>query len=372
MRDIVDTTTGNQIIRPDLAALDDFANPASIELTAARYGLAAEQVARLDANENPYGCSLRVQEALATFDGYHHQPDPLQRELRTLLERYCGYSRERILVGSGDELLGVLIRAVCAPGDALIVCPPGSEPAPDVTALAGVEVISVPRNERFALDADAVLAAISPRTRLLIVASPSDPGGTTLDPATAVRLLQSGVLLVVDETWFEFAAQSLAPLTAEFSNLVVLRSFGAWAGLSGLAVSYGIFPRELVRHLLKLRPGHNLSVAATLAVAATLDGLAEVMYSVKRLRLERGRLYRRLRKFNFLQPCLSQGPSLLCKVTRGDAYQLKVALEQRGVFVRYLPTLSDYLCISVGRAEDTDALLQALLAVVPAADLLES
>ncbi len=366
----MDTIINNQIVRPELAALDDFASPAPVELSASRYGFVAAQAVRLDANENPYGCSLRVPDALAAFDGYNRQPDPLQRELRTLLERYSGYSRERILVGSGDELLGLLIDAVCAPGDALIVCPPG-EPAAHLTALAGVEAISVPHSERLAVDVDRVLATIGPQTRMIVIASPGDFGGATLDPASAALLLHRGVLLVVDETWCEYAGQSLAPLTAEFSNLVVLRSFGAWAGLSGLAVGYGIFPREMVRQLLKLRPGHNLSLAATIAVAATLDGLAEALHNLKRMRLERGRLYRRLRKFNFLQPYPSQGPALLCKVTRGDAWRLKLALERRGVFVRYLPDRPDHLCISVGKPEDTDALLRALLTLVPPADLLE-
>ncbi len=365
----VDTTTDNQIVRSELAALDDFASPAPVELAASRYGFAAAQAVRLDANENPYGCSPRVPDALAAFDSYHRQPDPLQRELRTLLERYSGYSRERILVGSGDELLGLLITAVCAAGDSLVVCPPG-EPPVYLTALTGVEVISVPHTRRLAVDLDGVLAGIGPRTRMVIIASPGE-FGATLDPASAARILHTGVLLVVDETWHEYAAHSLAPLTAEFSNFVVLRSFGAWAGLSGLAVGYGIFPREMVRQLLKLRPGHNLSLAATIAVAASLDGLAEVMHNLKRLRLERGRLYRRLRKFNFVQPYPSQGPALLCKVTRGDAWRLKLALERRGVFVRYLPDRPDHLCISVGKSEDTDALFRSLLNLVPPADLIE-
>lgn len=351
--------------------LEDFAAPPPAPLLAARYGFEHEQVVRLDANENPYGCSLRVPEALAAFDAYNRRPDPLQRELRTLLERYSGYSRERILVGSGDELLDLLIRAVCAPGDELINCPPSLELRPDLLALAGVNVVAVPRRARFAVNPAAVREAITPRTRLIFLASPNDPCGVALDPAAVASLLQTGVLLVIDETWYEFAGQTLAPLTAEFDNLVILRSFGAWAGLSGLAVSYGIFPRLLVRQLLKLRPGHNLSVAATIAVAATLDGLDEVMYRVKWLRLERARLYRRLRKLNFLQPYPSQGAFMLCKVTRGDAWQLKLGLEQRGVFVRYLPSLPQHLCISVGKPEDTDALLKALLALMPLAELPE-
>jgi histidinol-phosphate aminotransferase len=179
-----------------------------------------------------------------------------------------------------------------------------------------------------------------------------------------VRLLGLGPLVVLDEAYAEFAQRSFLPLAREFDNLIVLRTLSKWAGLAGLRIGYGIFPGELMPYLWQIKPPFNVNAAALVAVEATFDDLAWVRSGIVRLRVERGRLYRQLRKLNLLQPYPSQGNFLLCRVLRGEAVTLRARLAELGVMVRgYEGELADHLRISVGRPEETDTLVKALLAI---------
>ena len=105
-----------KLVRPDILALLGYEPIEPSDLLAERLGIPPDQIAKLDGNENPYGPSPRVLEALAEFDAYHRYPDPQQRRLRQALADYAGVGPEQIVAGAGsDELIDLLLRAVIAP-----------------------------------------------------------------------------------------------------------------------------------------------------------------------------------------------------------------------------------------------------------------
>jgi histidinol-phosphate aminotransferase len=341
MRGEVET---RRVIREAIARLGPRELPTPLERQAAEVGLPTERIIKLDRNENPYGCSLRVQEALAAHDRYHLYPDPEGRAARARLAAYTELPAERILLGAGtDELIDLLYLLTIEPGD---------------------EVVVAPRRADFGLDLAALEAAVTPRTKLIALASPNNPTGNVAAPEQLVRLLRLGPPVVLDERYVEFAQRSALPLAREFDNLIVLRGLSAWAGLAGLRVGYGVFPADLMPYLWKIKPPFNVGAAALAAVEATFDDLPYLRSTIVRLKVERGRLYRRLRKLNLLQPLPSGGNFLLCRVLRGDARALRLRLADLGIMVRgYEGELAGYLRVSVGRPEDTDALVKALLAL---------
>ncbi len=336
-----------------------------IERLASGVGLPIERIIKLDQNENPYGPSLRVQEALAAYDRYHLYPDPEGRAARERIARYVGIPAERIILGNGaDELIDLIYLLTIEPGDEVIVAPPTFGVYAARAPLFGARVVEVPRRADFELDLDALARAVTPRTKVISVVAPNNPTGNAIAPEALVRLLGLGPLVVLDEAYAEFAQRSLVPLAREFDNLIVLRTLSKWAGLAGLWIGYGIFPSELLPYLWQIKPPFNVNAAALVAVEATFEDLAWVRAGVVRLRVERGRLYRQLRKLNLLQPYPSQGNYLLCRVLRGEASALRVRLAELGIMVRgYGGELADYLRISVGKPEDTDTLMKALLAI---------
>jgi histidinol-phosphate aminotransferase len=303
-----------------------------------------------------------VQEALGAFDRFHQYPDAQAASLRERLAIYCGVKAETIMVGNGsDELIDLLLLSILDPGDDVIIPEPTFGVYRARTELFGGRAVVIPRGERFELDVDAMLAAVTPRTRAMFVTSPNNPTGNLAAPAEFVRLLESGVLIIADEAYYEFCGKTVAPLTLEFDNLVVLRTFSKWAGLAGMRLGYGIFPEELSCQLWKVKPPFNVSVAALQAAEASLDDIEYLHLSINRIRNETRRMTRMLASLDFLKPFPSVANYVFCRVTRGNAHDVHQRLADRGIMVRaYGGDISDYLRFSTGRPEDTNRLMAAL------------
>lgn len=356
-----------RLIRPAVLDLDPYTPSESIETVAASLGRPVDSIAKLDTNENPYGTTIRVQEALASCDRYHRYPDADQRVARARVAEYAGAPAERIILGNGaDELIDLLMLATIDPGDEVIIPIPTFGVYGQRAELFGGVVREIPRQTDFELDTDAIIEAVTPRTKAIFIASPNNPTGNLVTSQQLVALLRTGALIVVDEAYYEFAGKTLLPLSREFDNMVILRTFSKWSGLAGLRVGYGIFPEALAGGIWRIKQPFNVSVAGLAAAEAVLDDADYLRQSVKRIIVERGRLYRALRKFNFLQPYPSQGNFILCKVTRGDAHDVHRRLYQQGILVRRYgtPDLRGYLRVTVGKPEETDALVAALHAMV--------
>lgn len=360
------TDTITRLIRRDLLAVQGYAAPASLEELQARFG---SRLVKLDQNENPYGCSPRVREALARYDGYHAYPDVLAREVRGLLADDTGVPAERIVIGNGaDEIIELTLRLLIEPGDRVINCPPTFGYYQFAASIAGAVTVPVNRRPDFSPDVAAIRAACAapdgpgPRPKIVFLASPNNPTGNLVDPDDVCRLLDTGLLVVVDEAYVEFAGRSLISLTLEHENLVIMRTFSKWAGLAGLRAGYGVFPAALVPHLIKIKPSFNVNVAAQVAMKASLLDLPYLSDLIRRLIAERERLYRDLAQLAFLRPFPSQANFVFCHVLRGDAGEIKQQLEQEGILVRVYadPLLRNALRFSVGTPQQTDILIERL------------
>jgi histidinol-phosphate aminotransferase len=181
------------------------------------------------------------------------------------------------------------------------------------------------------------------------------------------RLLALPVAVVVDEAYIEFCGGSYASLVPERSNLIVLRTFSKWAGLAGMRAGYGILPIELARTLMAIKLPYNITVATEIAMLVSLEDRALLMDNVAAIVRERHRLIESLRTVPYLEPLPSETNFVLCRVRHGSAHALRDHLRVRGIFVRTYstPALEDYVRISVGRPEHTDALLAVLREVEP-------
>jgi histidinol-phosphate aminotransferase len=335
----------------------------SIEETSVELGIPVSDIIKLDQNENPYGTSLGVFDTLATYDHLHQYPDATQRVARERIGHYAGVPADRVMIGNGsDELIDMLFLLTLEPGDEVIVPVPTFGVYSARPPLHGGIVKSVPRKPDFELDVDAILDAVTDRTKIVFLTHPNNPTGNLVTTQQLVRVLRTGALVVVDEAYYEFSDNTLLPMLGEWENMVILRTFSKWAGLAGLRVGYGIFPEKLGEQMWKVKPPFNISVAGLKAVEAVLDDLDYLKETVSRIRVERGRMYRALRKLNFLDPFPSYGNYILCRVTRGSAHDVYNRLRQKGILVRSYsdPLLRDCIRISIGKPEDTTVLLRAL------------
>ena len=358
-------------IRKHLESLPSYTPIEPFEVLSARLGRSSDQIVKLDANENPYGPLKVVREALAALEFPHIYPDPESRALRKSLADFTGVGAEYLMAGAGaDELLDLLMRVFLEPDDCVLSCPPTFGMYSFDAELNAARCIEIPRRADFSLDMEAVREAVKiHQPKLFFITSPNNPDGSVLDVKIIDELLELPTLVVLDEAYIEFADENLGASLSYIrevpsrKNLVVLRTFSKWAGLAGLRIGYGAFPLWLMPTLWKSKQPYNINVAASVAAQVSLEHADELAEIVELLKSERARLFSELQKITYLKPYPTRSNFILCQVIGRDAAKLKAQLaQQHGVFIRYFNKagLRDHIRISVGRPQDSDALLKAL------------
>ncbi|MBN1189897.1 MAG: histidinol-phosphate transaminase [Dehalococcoidales bacterium] len=352
-----------KLVKIDMDRFGEYSPAKSPDVIARKLGIAESDIIKLDANENPYGCSPRVREALARYPYFNIYPDAAQTELRELLSGYVGLGKEYLVAGNGsDELIDLLLRIFVEPGDEVIVAVPTFDMYRFCTEVCRGRVINVLRKKDYSVDVEAVKAAITPRTRIIFVTSPNNPTGTIIAREDILELAATGLPLVVDEAYFEFSGISVAGMVPQYPNLIVLRTFSKWAGLAGLRIGYGIFPLKIAAVLMKVKPPYSINMAALVAARESFKDLPYLQDTIRKMIEERGRLYDMLLRLDFLRPIPSQANFILIEMVRGQAKYIQDELEKRGILVRYYntPLLRNFFRISVGKPEQTDRIIKAL------------
>lgn len=356
----------NTLIRPNIVDMAPYTPILPFDVLSKKLGLPAEQIVKLDANENPYGPSPRAVEAMAQCPYHHIYSDPESRELRQGLSEYTGLPADYLMAGNGaDELIDLVMRLLIAPGDGVINCPPTFGMYAFDADVNDAETINVPRRADFSLDIDGIEQAVAKnnRVKLVIVTSPNNPDGSVMAETELDRLLKLPVVILLDEAYAEFSQTSFINRVTAHPNLVVLRTFSKWAGLAGLRVGYGAFPLEIITHLWKIKQPYNVSTAGQVGALASLHDAAYLKANVAKLIATREQFQRDVGQIPWLKPYPSQTNFVLAKVSGGrDAAQTKAALEIEGVLVRYYrsPGLEDNLRFSIGTPEQMARLLEGL------------
>ncbi len=338
--------------------------PPDLDAAARQAGLNKGALIRLSANENPFGPSPRVAEALASFDEYQFHPG--YGRLREAVARYAGVAPDQVVLSNGaDEMIDLLIRLFVEPGEGVVTCPPTFSMYDFYTRVNRCRPWTAPRREDLSLDVSAVEETVRQSqgaARLLFVASPGNPSGQAIAVEVMERLLELPVMVAVDEAYIEFGGESVAPLLADRRNLVVIRTFSKWAGLAGLRLGYALLQGELAACLRRIRPPYNVNAAAVVAALATLDDVEAVQVNVSRLIEERERLIEGLAAIPWLEPLPSQTNFVLVQVKGRDALALVDDLAREGILIRDFSSaaMAGYVRISVGTPEQTEALLEVL------------
>ena len=176
------------LVRPNIADMAPYTPIVPFDVLSKRLGIPAEDIVKLDANENPYGPSPAIYRALADEKDYHIYPDPDSTALRQALSEYTGIDATHIIAGQGaDELIDLIVRLFVTPGDAVINCPPTFGMYRFDTELNGGKIIDVERKADFSLDIESIveIATSGKSTKILFITSPNNPDGSVLSDAYA-------------------------------------------------------------------------------------------------------------------------------------------------------------------------------------------
>lgn len=351
------------LIRPDFDDLEEYTPVKPLDVLAAEIGVPADQLVKLDANENLYGVIPEITDAIARAD-LHIYPDPGQTALREAIADYAGVQPGQVVAGAGaDDLIDVVIRLVQP--RAIVNATPTFGMYSFLARIAGAGVVEVPRNHDFSPNVAGIARAVAAGANLVFLTSPNNPTGNPLTADEAGAIFALPALVVVDEAYVEFSGGTVAHLLPRFPNLVVVRTFSKWAGLAGLRVGYSLSSPELASRMMAIKQPYNVNVAADVAARTAIQHRGVLKETVRLIVAERDRMARLVAALGWLEPIPSQANFVLFKVHGRPACDVRDALRRRGVLVRHYdrPDLANYIRISAGRPEDTDRLIEALRAL---------
>jgi len=341
----------SRLTRPDLDALPSYVP-----------GRSAPGAIKLASNEVPYGPLPGVVEAIAeAARQVHRYPDMAVVALREALAERYGVAPERIVTGCGSVALAEhLVKAACQPGDEIVYAWRSFEAYPIIAAVAGAISVRVPNTPGHGHDLEAMAAAVTDRTRIVLVCNPNNPTGTALRRAELDRFLAAvgeDVLVVFDEAYREFVTDDEVPdaLAAygDRPNVVVLRTLSKAWGLAGLRVGFLVAQPEVAAAVGKVLTPFSTSAVAQAAALAALRQPEEMRRRCELVLAERERVGEQLRK---LVPDVPGSQANFLWLPLGDrAAAFGAACADAGVLVR--PFAGDGVRVTIGTPEENDTFL---------------
>ena len=354
-------------LNPSLAHIPVYQPGRPIEEVARELGLPAGDIIKLASNENPLGPSPAALAAMEkVLHNLHLYPDGNAFYLKRRLAEKLGVAPENIILGNGsNEIIEFIGHALIAPGTDVIVSQYCFAVYPIVTALFGGNLVTVPARD-LGHDLPAMLRAITPRTRVVLVANPNNPTGTCAADADLRRLVDDtpqNVLLALDQAYVEFLDEplDLLPLVRSGAkpNLLLMRTFSKIYGLAGLRLGYGIAHPELVAALEKVRQPFNLNSVAQAGALAALDDSEHLARTRANNALGLDFLQNAFRQLQ-LEFVPSAANFVLVRV--GDGARVFGELQKLGIIVRSMGVyqLPEWIRVTVGTPAENSRFLAAL------------
>ena len=308
----------------------------------------------LDANENPYNAP------------YNRYPDPLQREVKQLLERVKGVPAENIFLGNGsDEAIDLPYRIFCEPGrDNVVSIAPTYGMYQVCADINNVECRQVLLDDDFTLNADKLLNACDANTKIIWLCSPNNPTGNSLDRDEMMKVVEGFEgIVIVDEAYIDFAHQmSLRQELPTHPNLIILQTMSKAWGSAAIRLGMAFASKEIIAIYNKVKYPYNVNQLTQQQAIAMLKDPFEVDKTVKMLLQERSRL---MQAFLELPICEQIFPTdanfFLTRVT--DATKIYNYLVDRGIIVRNrsrIQLCQNCLRITIGTRSENNELLSAL------------
>ncbi|MDX2079178.1 MAG: histidinol-phosphate transaminase [Terrimicrobiaceae bacterium] len=345
-----------------------------VEELAREMGLEPSDIIKLASNENPLGPSPRALAAMReTLERAHFYPDGGGWALRNAIAARLGLARENVILGNGsNEIIEFIGHAFLKPGDEVVTAKHAFAVYSLMAQLFGASTVEVP-DPGYTHDLEAMLAAITPRTRQVFIANPNNPTGTLVGQAAIEKFMErvpEHVLVIFDEAYYEFLDEppDVLRYVREGRNVVVMRTFSKIQGLANLRIGYGLAPEKIATVLQKTRQPFNANGIAQAGAAAGLQD-EDHMRKTRELTHE-GRNYLQA---EFTAMGLEFVPSAanFVLVHVGDGDRVFQALLRKGIIVRAMRSykLPAWIRVSVGTMDQNRRFIAELRALDAAGEI---
>jgi len=326
--------------------------------------LGLSNVIKLASNENPFGCSPKVKQAIAEgLPEINLYPDGNATLLRESLARHYSLDPEQFVFGAGsNEIISFIAQLFLNPGDESIYPQPSFVWYDTAVRAVGAAPVIIPLKD-FTVDLDAMKSAITEKTKIIWICNPNNPTGTIITSKQQEEFLDSvppNVVVVLDEAYYEYAKgedfPESVPLLKKYPNIIVLRTFSKVYGLASLRVGYGIASTEIISYLNRLRPPFNINTLAQKAAIAALEDQSFVSNVVSETKKGLLALYDAFDRLG-LRYVKSRANFIWVETPyqSGEIFQM---LLRKGVIVR--PFMNNWLRITVGTEEENRILVKSL------------
>ena len=300
----------------------------------------------LDANENPFE------------NGFNRYPDPLQRKLKRTLADIKQLKSEQILLGNGsDEVLDLIFRTFCEPGEEeVLILPPTYGMYSVLAKLNNIIVKEVPLNKNFEIEIDSVLEAVNQKTKIIFICSPNNPSGNAIPLDQIEQLLDrfKGIL-VVDEAYIDFSEQKSAlSILDQYPQLLVCQTFSKAYGLAGIRLGMCYANPLIIDYFNKIKPPYNVNSLTQSRALAQLETSESIQNQVISLISERKKLEQELKQFDFVSKIYPSDANFLLVVV-DDANKRYDQFLDAGVVLRNRSRLqgcNNALRVTVGTPEE--------------------
>ena len=358
-----------ELANPQLRDLAVYEPGKPIEETARELGVDPGTIIKLASNENPLGTSPKALQAMhAALENANLYPDGSGFYLRRAIAAKHNVAPENVILGNGsNEVIEFLGHAFLNAGDHVITCQYAFIVYKLLATAFGVRTIETPTPD-YQQDLDAILDAITAKTRIIFIPNPNNPTGTLISHLAIDSFMSrvpDSIIVVFDEAYFEFLDDppDTLRLVRDGRNVVVLRTFSKIHGLAGLRIGYAIAPLEMTEILHKTRQPFNVNSIAQAGAIAALDDEAHLR-ETKRV-IDQGRAYLQ-EQFAEMQIPFVPAAANFVMVDVGDGCAVFQKLLQRKVIVRPLKGygLAEWVRVSVGTMEENKKLVAALSEVI--------
>jgi histidinol-phosphate aminotransferase len=339
--------------RPSIAGMSPYRSP-----ILSRDGLS------LDLNESMAGCSPRVLRRLGSLASAEVSLYPRRESGELLMANFLGLSADQVLLTNGmDEALSVVFTTYLGPGDELLFADPTFVMYPTLGEALGAQVVRAQPGEDLGLPVDDLLARISPRTRLIVIANPNNPTGLAAPRADLLQIAEAApdAAVLIDEAYFEFCGETLIPDLARHPNLFVARTFSKAYGLAGLRLGALTGAGEQIDSMRRFSLPFNVNSVALECMAEALADQAFVRDHVAQVREGRARLAQLLSELG-LRFWPSQTNFVLLRIG-APAKRFVESMQRRGILVRDCsanPGCDGCVRITVATPQQMEGVLEAI------------
>ncbi len=360
------------LVKPNILSVKSYVPGKPIEEVERELGI--KNVIKLASNENCFGPSplavAAIRKALRKINRY---PDSASFYLKKKLAGILGVAENSLIFGNGsDEIITLVVKTFLGEGDEVVIARPTFLIYEIAAHLQNAKIKIVPMNKEFKYDLKEMKKAITPNTKLVIIANPDNPTGTYVTKKEFDEFLSGlpeKLLIFLDEAYFEFAKYSFKDYPDGLDyiknpRVILARTFSKAYGLAGLRIGYGISSTEIISYMERLREPFNINLLAQAAALAALDDKAFLKKTIYHVETQREFLYSALRKMG-LEYVRSATNFIIVNVGK-DCKTVFNDLLKEGIIVRDMKAwgMDSFIRVTIGTKTENRRFAEALGKVV--------